>query len=161
MCKLLSLMAAALLFTVAALAGGQEPAKQPLQDKQDKKDPQEKPKSSNLGKDKDGNPLRLAFKTNHISNYDEAKVKPYTLPDPLVLSSGEPVRDAETWYKKRRPEILKLFQTEIFGRIPAGTPKVKWEVATTEEGALDGKATMKKVVGHMTDRADGPRMNVT
>ena len=34
MCKLLSLMAAALLFTVAALAGGQEPAKQPLQDKQ-------------------------------------------------------------------------------------------------------------------------------
>src|SRR5207237_770657 len=32
---------------------------------------------------------------------------------------------------------------------------------TTEDNALGGTAIMKKVVGHMTGRAEGPRMNVT
>ena len=108
MSRMMSLMVPVLLL-VAILAHAQEPAKQP---------PQDKPKSNNLGSDKNGNPLRLAFKTGHVSNYDESKVKPYTLPDPLVLSSGQPVKDADTWFQKRRPEILKLFQTEIFGRVP-------------------------------------------
>ena len=31
-------------------------------------------------------------------NYDEAKVGTYTLPDPLKLNDGKPVRDAKTWY---------------------------------------------------------------
>ncbi len=43
------------------------------------------------------------------------------------MANGEPVKDAEMWFKKRRPEILKLFQTEIFGRIPDNAPKVRWE----------------------------------
>jgi hypothetical protein len=128
---------------------------------QPKKDPQDKPKSSNLGKDKDGNPLRLAFKTGHVSNYDESKVKPYTLPDVLVLANGQPVKDAETWFKKRRPEILHLFRTEIFGRVPDNAPKVTWEVAATEPNALNGKATLKRIVGKMGDGADGPRINLS
>ena len=41
---------------------------------------------TNLGSDPNGNPLRLAIKTGHVSNYDEKKVPPYTLPDPLVMS---------------------------------------------------------------------------
>ena len=69
-----------------------------LQD-QDKKDPQDKAKSSNLGKDKDGNPLRLAFKTGHVSNYDESKVKPYTLPELLKRISFGLYR---RWYWARR-----------------------------------------------------------
>ena len=38
-------------------------------------------------------------------NYDEAKVGTYTLPDPLVLANGKRVKDAKTWWTKRRPEI--------------------------------------------------------
>src|SRR6266542_961684 len=51
-------------------------------------------------------------------NYDEALVGTYTLPDPLVLANGKPVRDAKTWYQKRRPEILKLFEENEYGRAP-------------------------------------------
>ena len=51
---------------------------------------------TNLGSDANGNPLRRAIRTGHVSNYDESKVPPYTLPDPLVLSDGKPVRDART-----------------------------------------------------------------
>src|SRR6476661_9243172 len=56
--------------------------------------------------DANGNPLRRA-PTGHVSNYDESKVGTYTLPDPLRLQNGQPVRDADTWARQRRPEILK------------------------------------------------------
>jgi hypothetical protein len=81
--------------------------------------------------DANGNPLRRA-PTGHVSNYDEAKVGTYTLPDPLVLQNGQPVHDADTWFKQRRPEILKLYETEIYGRVPERAPKMKWEVAATD-----------------------------
>ena len=57
---------------------------------------QNPPNPANLGNDANGNPLRKAFKTGHISNYDESKVAPYSLPDPLVLSNGRPVRNVDT-----------------------------------------------------------------
>src|SRR5207253_2560726 len=37
-------------------------------------------------------------------NHDESKVPPYSLPDPLVLSNGQKVNDAQAWREKRRPE---------------------------------------------------------
>ena len=138
-----------LLSSTAILAQAQTSGKDQPPAKQDKAKAPTTPKP------------RVAKKTGHISNYDESKVKRYTLPDVLKLANGKPVRDADTWFKQRRPEILKLFQTEIYGRIPDNAPKVKWEVASTEKGAMNGKATMKKIVGHMSDKADGPRMNVT
>ena len=94
---------------------------------------------TNLGNDANGNPRRLAVKTGHISNYDETKVRPYTLPDPLALANGKPVRDAETWRRQRRPEIMRLYETEIFGRVPATAPKVTWRVASAERAARGGE----------------------
>ncbi len=55
-------------------------------------------------------------------NYDESKVGTYTLPDPLVLAGGEPVRDAKTWSQKRRPEIIRLFEENQYGRSPGRRP---------------------------------------
>ena len=89
---------------IALAAGGQQPAPQaPV---------------TNLGADANGNPRRLAVKTGHISNYDESKVRPYTLPDPLVLQNGKPVRDADTWRRQRRPEIMRLYETESSAAFP-------------------------------------------
>src|SRR3954469_3660228 len=93
-------------------------------------------------------------------NYTEAKVGTYTLPDPLKLSDGQPVTDADTWLTKRRPEILRLFEENQFGRIPATAPKVIWEVVKTDPNALDGKAVMKELAGHMGS-ADGPAISAT
>src|SRR5882724_12750618 len=71
-----------------------------------------------IGKrDPKGNPVRLAKATGHVSNYSEDKVPPYTLPDPLVLSDGQRVTTPDVWVKKRWPEILKFYQTEIYGRV--------------------------------------------
>jgi hypothetical protein len=88
------------------------------------------------------------------SNYDEAKANPYPLPDPLVLKNGQPVEDADTWWKLRRPEILNDFSTEIYGKIPDKTPAVTWEVTSTDMHALKGTAIMKKIVGHIDNSAN-------
>ncbi|HEY7500016.1 MAG TPA: hypothetical protein VH740_15960 [Vicinamibacterales bacterium] len=119
------------------------------------------PPKTNLGNDANGNPLRLAVKTGHISNYDEKKVPPYTLPDPLVTADGKPVRDARAWRTTRREEILRLYETEIYGRIPRNAPKVAWRVAETDPRARDGAAVMKRVIGTLGNRANAPEITLT
>jgi dienelactone hydrolase len=117
--------------------------------------------SSNLGPDANGNPRRLAIKTGHISNYDETRLRPYTLPDPLVLSDGTPVRDRATWLKRRRPEILGLYEAEIYGRVPSGTPRVHWRIIQTDPKARDGTAVATLVSGRIGDRPDAPEIRMT
>ena len=51
-------------------------------------------------------------------NYEESNTGSYTLPNPLTLANGKPVRDAGTWKKTRRPEIIRLFEQNQFGRSP-------------------------------------------
>jgi (4-O-methyl)-D-glucuronate---lignin esterase len=115
-----------------------------------------------IGKsDPGGNPVRLARATGHVSNYAEDRVSPFTLPDPLLLANGQRVTTAAMWRDQRRPEILKFYETEIYGRVPANAPRVVWEVTETDQNAREGTAIMKRIVGRMGDRADGPKMNLT
>src|SRR5581483_3081725 len=101
-----------------------------------------------IGKsDPQGNPVRLAKATGHVSNYSEDRVAPYTLPDPLVTSDKRPVTTAEMWRKQRRPEILKFFRDEIYGAVPENAPKVVWEVTETDDSARQGTAVLRRVVG--------------
>jgi len=111
--------------------------------------------------DPKGNPIRLAKASGHVSNYTEEKVAPYTLPDPLTMANGQKVTTAEQWIKERRPEILKLYQTEVYGRIPENAPKVTWEVTEPATEVREGAATMKRVVGKIGDKPDGPKMSLT
>src|SRR6516162_7544463 len=105
---------------------------------------------TNLGNDANGNPLRKALKTGHISNYDETKVAPYTLPDPLVLSSGQRVRNADAWMKQRRPELIRLYENEIYGRVPDNAPKVRWENGEIRTSSWrNGTAKRKRLVAHV------------
>jgi hypothetical protein len=79
------------------------------------------------------------------ANYDESKVPSYTLPDPLVMQSGARVRDAKTWERQRRPEILRLFETQMFGRVGPRPQKVSFELSSIDKNALGGKAVRKEV----------------
>jgi hypothetical protein len=95
------------------------------------------------------------------ANYDEAKVPKYSLPDPLVLGDGTKVADAATWTKKRRPEILKLFEEHVYGRTPGGRPReMSFEVKSIDTKALGGKAVRKEVAIYFTGKKDGPKMDL-
>ncbi len=93
-------------------------------------------------------------------NYDEAKVPAYSLPDPLILSSGERVGNAETWTHRRRPEILRLFETHVYGKAPGRPAALTFEVTRVVKDALGGAATRKEVVVSFAGKPDGPKMDL-
>jgi hypothetical protein len=94
-------------------------------------------------------------------NYDESKANRYpNLPDPLVLKNGEKVKTAETWWTKRRPEIVEDFDREVYGRVPRDVPKVTWEVTeTTRDKVGDVAVVTKKLLGHV-DNSKCPQIKV-
>jgi hypothetical protein len=94
-------------------------------------------------------------------NYDESKVPEYTLPDPLVLQNGTAVKDADTWLKKRRPEVLELFRKHMYGRAPLGRPEaMTFEVLEEDAKALGGQATRRQVAIRLTGKPDGPTIEL-
>lgn len=93
-------------------------------------------------------------------NYDESKVPSYRLPDPLVASDGRPVRSSKEWFSRRRPEILRLFETWVYGRCPAPRYRCRFQLTSVERSALDGRAVRKQVTVHFSRDPGGPRMNL-
>ncbi len=93
-------------------------------------------------------------------NYDEALVGTYTLPDPLVLANGKPVRDAKTWNEKRRPEIVRLFEENEYGRAPGRPADMTFDVFEKAAPALDGKATRRQVTVYFSKDKAGPKMDL-
>src|SRR3989442_10213931 len=77
--------------------------------------------------------------------YDEAKVPQYSLPDALVMKSSERVRDAKTWTNRRRPEILELYRTDVYGHTPGRPAGLGFAVASVDKQALDGRAVRKQI----------------
>jgi hypothetical protein len=96
-----------------------------------------------------------------FANYDESKANPFpNLPDPLTLTDGKKVTTAQVWWKERRPQIVELFDREVYGRMPAHTPRVTWEVASTVHEKNGAFAVItKKLVGHV-DNSSYPATTV-
>ena len=93
-------------------------------------------------------------------NYDEAKVGTYSLPEPLRLNNGKPVRDAKTWYSKRRPEIVQMFETQQYGRAPGRPPDESFEMVDPGTPSLNGKAIRKQVTIHLNKDKTGPSIDL-
>ena len=100
-------------------------------------------------------------------NFDETKIPAYTLPDPLVTDAGKPVTDAKMWWEQRRPELLSLFENEMYGRTPGFSfarngflrhPRI--ELRSEKKNALNGKAIRREVRLHFTEKANGHYIDV-
>jgi hypothetical protein len=91
----------------------------------------------------------------NYANYDEAKANPWPdLPKVLVLNNGRPVKTAKVWWNVRRPQIVEVFDREIYGRVPKAMPSVHWEVvSTTREKNGDVPVITKKLLGHVDNSA--------
>lgn len=76
-------------------------------------------------------------------NYDESKVPEYVLPELLKGSDGKKITNVKEWEKIRRPELMELFATQVYGRTPLDTIDVSYELLTENPKALNGKATSK------------------
>jgi hypothetical protein len=56
--------------------------------------------------------------TRPTLNDDESKVPQYELTDPLKTADGRKVDTVKMWNEIRRPELLELFETEMYGKLP-------------------------------------------
>jgi hypothetical protein len=86
----------------------------------------------------------------------EATVPRYTLPDPLLMSNGNRVQDAETWRDSRRPELLNAFRTHVYGSTPQAPAKTPFRIMASDTNALGGLATRKEVRVSLAGTLDGP-----
>ena len=65
-------------------------------------------------------------------------------PQPLVLENGESVSSVADWESKRRPELLELFATQMYGHMPPA-PEVSFELEDVDPEFMEGKATKKLI----------------
>jgi hypothetical protein len=86
------------------------------------------------------------------SNYDESRAGAGALPDPLVTKSGRSVRDAATWWRVRRAEVLADVERDVYGRIPSPTPAVAFAVTGVDSVTYAGRAVVKRVTGRIDNR---------
>mgnify|MGYP003576293339 CR=1 FL=1 len=68
----------------------------------------------------------------------------------LKLQNGKSVKDAKIWNEKRRPEILKLYEENQFGKMPARPADLRFEVFDKGTPAFNGSAIRKQVTIYFT-----------
>jgi hypothetical protein len=78
-------------------------------------------------------------------NYYEEKVPAYTLPDPLTSVDGRKIRSQKQWTSQRRQEVLELFRTNVYGRIPDTEYSKSFKLVNIDPAAMGGNATLKQV----------------
>jgi hypothetical protein len=109
-----------------------------------------------LRRGRDGDP-----NSPYAANYDESKANPYPdLPNPLVLNNGKRVTSAKVWWTRRRPQILEIFNREIYGRVPEHTPGVTWAVTDTQRTTIGGIPVITKTLNGHVDNSSYPLIDV-
>ena len=80
--------------------------------------------------------------------YSEKQVPFYELPDPLVTIEGKRITTKEEWLNERRPQIMGMFASNIYGRIPEPeTPvDVNYRMLSEDKEFFDGRCTRKHIL---------------
>jgi hypothetical protein len=79
------------------------------------------------------------------ANYDESKVPSYKLPELLRTENNVAVKNKAQWENQRRPEILRLFEENVYGQMPKQFDSIRFAVTHRNENAMNGKALLKEV----------------
>ena len=82
------------------------------------------------------------------ANYKEENVPAYELPDLLTTFSGKKITSVRQWEQIRRPEIMKFFAENMYGKVPTPQYPVKKEFKVVKEDStcLEGLCTRKEIM---------------
>lgn len=78
-------------------------------------------------------------------NYYEEKVPVYTLPDVLMSSRNKKITSRKAWEQIRRPELLELFTSQVYGRVPSTPFQTAFKLVKTDPNAMNGEATFRLI----------------
>lgn len=96
----------------------------------------------------------------NAANRFEEKVNQYKLPDALVLNNGKKISTSNEWWTKRRPEIVSYFDNEIYGKLPANIPPVKWELISVKDTSIGNYKAKEKMLKGIVDNSSYPGIKV-
>jgi hypothetical protein len=97
----------------------------------------------------------------NAANYDESKAVLFpNLPALLTLKNGTQVKTKKLWETKRRKELFEEFDREIYGRVPANTPKVNWVVIESKESKLGTTDVIIQKLQGIVDNSSFPSIEV-
>lgn len=84
---------------------------------------------------------------------------PANLPNPLVFANGKRVTSAKQW-RRRRAQLLHLFTTQMYGRMPPRPAAERFQVFDHDTDALGGLATRTQIAILLNGHKNGPRINL-
>jgi hypothetical protein len=82
------------------------------------------------------------------------------LPELLVANDGTVISNSEAWENIRRPEILKLFETNVYGEIPDKVIDISYKLLKIDKNALDGQAIQKEIIATFSNGKESLEMNM-
>ncbi len=91
---------------------------------------------------------------NDSVNYDESKVGNHSVPDVMRCKDGSRVEDAASWIIRRRPEILDLFASYVYGSTPVIDFDTSYEILSEDSSALGGVAIRKEIAIRITNKTN-------
>ncbi len=85
--------------------------------------------------------------TSHIASAQmtNQRTESYVVPDLLISQRNRKINTVKKWEKIRRPELLSLFQNEVYGKVPGNltlSDTIVWE---RDDQALNGTAIRKQI----------------
>ena len=86
-------------------------------------------------------------------NYDEDKADPSS-PPPL-FTVADPT--ASWWRNVRRPQLVRLFEDEMYGRVPPTAPHIDWQLESEQHLAKNGIGVIER---HYRGRAKGSTLAI-
>jgi len=94
--------------------------------------------------------------------YNEKNVPLYELPDPLVTIEGKRVTTTKEWLNIRRPQIMGMFASTIYGRVPEPeTPvRAEYEILSEDKEFFDGRCTRKYVLATFSNDRGSVQMHL-
>jgi hypothetical protein len=97
---------------------------------------------------------------NIVINQDETKVPAYILPDPLQGADGKRITRSQQWLQHQRAAMLKLFEENVYGRMPGKPKNMKFKINSIDSFALRGTAIRKQITILFNSDASAPSMDL-
>lgn len=80
-------------------------------------------------------------KSPNAVNYDEARAGPSS-PEPPIISLARPT--PRWWWNVRRPQLVRLLEDEMYGRVPSSAPKIHWQLISEQRAGKGGIAVIER-----------------
>ena len=86
----------------------------------------------------------------NAANYDETRAGTPELPALLRFDDGTSVTNVKDWERRRR-EIVESFDREVYGRVPATAPAIRWRIDKEERAVEGGIPVVKRWLTGVAD----------